>query len=30
MCVYVAELRRPQEDTEDTWVSLQELGEYLP
>ena len=29
ICIYVAELRRPHEDTEDTRVSLAELGEYL-
>jgi Ser/Thr protein kinase RdoA (MazF antagonist) len=29
ICIYVAELRRPHEETEDTRVSLAELGEYL-
>ena len=30
ICVYVAEFRRPHEETEDTRASWEELGEYLP
>jgi hypothetical protein len=29
ICIYVAEFRRPHEETEDTRASWQELGEYL-
>ena len=29
ICIYVAEFRRPHEETEDTRVSWQELAEYL-
>jgi hypothetical protein len=29
ICVYVAEFRRPHEETEDTRTSWEELGEYL-
>jgi len=29
ICIYVAEFRRPHEETEDTRTSWQELGEYL-
>ncbi|MGH3140203.1 MAG: phosphotransferase enzyme family protein [Gaiellales bacterium] len=29
ICIYVAEFRRPHEDTEDTRVSWRELAEYL-
>jgi hypothetical protein len=29
ICVYVAEFRRPHEETEDTRTAWQELGEYL-
>lgn len=29
ICVYVAEFRRPHEETEDTRVSWESLGEYL-
>jgi Ser/Thr protein kinase RdoA (MazF antagonist) len=30
ICVYVAEFRRPHEESEDTRASWEELGEYLP
>jgi Phosphotransferase enzyme family len=30
ICVYVAEFRRPHEESEDTRASWAELGEYLP
>jgi Phosphotransferase enzyme family len=29
ICIYVAEFRRPHEETEDTWTSWNALGEYL-
>ena len=30
ICIYVSEFRRPHQDTEDTRVSWQSLGEFLP
>ncbi len=30
ICIYIAEFRRPHEETEDTRASWENLREYLP